>query len=189
MCALTLQKNAKARNNFRYSADLQIEIDKGRYYPLFGWGNGSLTFVCHLERMARRSDIPPSRDTHDENLGPDSSDEAIEVFAAVQERLFPAIERILRKQLPEVDAEQVLEAAGTLALLYIGQRVGDSPIIALEAESQTLDLREHDQTPALVGALLDDLTKLVGERQASEIFRRLRRDTDRAIENYGGRSR
>jgi hypothetical protein len=75
-----------------------------------------------------------------------------------------------------------------MALFYVGRRLGTFHLKLHETNSDGSDERETDGTVRMTSSALDELSKLVGERTAAEIFRKLETVTSRVLKQVSGKS-
>ena len=75
-----------------------------------------------------------------------------------------------------------------MALFYVGRRLGTFRLNVRVTAADGNEESVSDGTIRIVSSALQELSNLVGERTAAEIFKRLERVTDRALEQAAGKS-
>jgi hypothetical protein len=101
----------------------------------------------------------------------------------VQKKL-EAVEQV--KELDERALKVISSACTILTLFYLGRRVGN--FIVRFADSDE-DGRPMNDTGLVISACLNQLKKALGEKQATQLFRKLEKITDEVLEHEFGRSR
>jgi hypothetical protein len=112
------------------------------------------------------------------------------LHAAVCKRFGPYLQKKLEsvERVENLDPQALnsLSSACTgMALLYIGRRVGNFVVRFGDDE----DGRQLNDTGVLISGCLNVLRRTLGEKQATQIFRRLEKITDEVLAQQFGRSK